>query len=294
MILVVGGNGFLGRPYCEKLYEKGAEFISVGRSPSKIKKYPYITCDITDKTKLDSIISTYRVRVVVNFAAKLLTDSAKDPVNSFMVNVFGPFNLLDICVKRGVQRFIYASSYSAVGDLKQHMGAVKEDTPCRPVDFYGSTKLFVEHMGAAFANRFGLEFVAARIAMIVGPGKPSRTSAWRAEMFNKLSSGGNLNFEYRPEEILPLSYSEDVVDALQAITFKKQLNHQLYHLKYETWQVSELALLLRELQPNLNITYGERRTNVLPPKVDTSLVLEEFGLKQISLRERLSQHISAC
>lgn len=291
MILVTGGNGFLGKPFCERLYKEGLDFLSLGRSPAQDSRYPCVIGDITDKEGLDSIISSHPIRTVVNLAAMLLTNATRDPSTSFQVNVVGPFNLLELCVKRGIPRFVFASSFNAIGDLPQHRGIVDESTPCQPTDFYGASKLFVEQMGAVFARQYGFEFVAARIPMVVGPGKPTKTSAWRAEMFNRIRTGGKLHIEFGPEEVLPLAHHEDTVDALLALTLGERLNHQLYHLPYEAWRVADLARVLGETQRDLSITCGERRFSGSPVTVSWALIREEFNLKPTLLRERLLKHI---
>lgn len=292
MILVAGGNGFLGKPFCERLYRDGVDFLSLSRTPPENARYPSAIGDITDKEGLDSIVSSHPIRTVVNLAAMLLTNATKDPTASFQVNVVGSFNLLDVCIKRGVSRFVFASSFNAIGDLPRHKGTVDESTPCQPTDFYGASKLFVEQMGRVFASQRGIEFAAARIPMVVGPGKPSKTSAWRAEMFNRVRTGGNLHIEFAPEEVLPLAHHQDTVDALVELTLGERFNHPLYHFPYEAWRVADLGRTLGELRNDLSVTYGERRFSGAPPAVCWTRIREEFSLEPLSLRERLLQHMS--
>ncbi len=293
VILVTGGNGFLGRPFCERLFEEGAEVLSLDISAGRETRYPSIAGDISDREGLGAIFRRYPIHTVVNLAAILATDSMRDPTTSFRVNVVGSFNLLYFCRGKGVSRFVFASSYNALGDLPERKDPVDETAPCQPTDFYGASKLFVEQMGIMFSHQYGFEFAAARMPMVVGPGKPSTTSAWRAEMFNRVRSGGNLLIEFAPGEVLPLAHYQDVVEALVRLTLSERLNHAVYHLPYEAWRVEDLGRTLREVGHDLRVTYGERRFHGGPASVSWERIREEFNTETPSLRGRLLEAADA-
>ena len=82
-------------------------------------------------------------------------------------NLLAIDNLADACVKAGIRRLIHCSTVSVFGRCEGAL--VTEETACRPVDEYETTKMRVEarileKAGAAF------EVVMMRPAAIFGPG----------------------------------------------------------------------------------------------------------------------------
>jgi nucleoside-diphosphate-sugar epimerase len=291
MILVAGGDGFLGRPYCDLLHQKGAPVLSLDVHPAGPSTYPTITSDIRDREALEAVFEQFSIHTVVNLAAILVSASKVDPISSFQVNVEGAFNLLDLCQKYAVSRFVFGSSYSALGEPPKGGQPIDERVPPQPADFYGHTKAFVERMGTAFSRCGEFDFISARMPMIVGPGEGTATSAWRVEMFNKLASKGEVFFNYAPDEVLPLAHYEDVAEAIASLTLAEELEFNLYHLPYENWRVGELGRLLQEFNPDLKIAFGERRMDNSPTELSWKRIQTEFDIQPPSLRARLKQEL---
>lgn len=86
-----------------------------------------------------------------HLAALWLLQCHDFPRSAFDVNVRGTFNVMEACVKKGVQRLVYSSSASVYG------GAVREpmdeEHPFNNKNFYGATKIAGEAMLRAFHNR---------------------------------------------------------------------------------------------------------------------------------------------
>ena len=198
MILVTGGCGFVGRSLCQRLIDTGFETVCLDIEHDDALKNTCLEVDITNRTSLERVFNEYPLNVVVNLAAVLFSAAIKNPSHAFLVNVFGSFNLLDLCRLKGVRRFIFGSSYAAIGDHPGSSEPVNESSPSQPTDYYGETKSFVEKLGIVFSDRYDLEFVSARIPLVVGPGRPTSTSAWRADIFNKLNSGGEVRITMPP------------------------------------------------------------------------------------------------
>jgi nucleoside-diphosphate-sugar epimerase len=289
MILVAGGNGYLGRPFCEKLAQTGLAVLSLDLTRAETTQYQRLVGDIRDRETLDAVFDDYPITTVVNLASILVSASTADPLASFQVNVIGSFNLLSLCHKYTVPRFVFGSSYSALGNPSHDENPIDECIAPQPTDFYGQTKAFVEEMGTFFSQLGGFQFVSARMPMIVGPGKPTTTSAWRAEMFNLLSVGGSILIDYMPDEVIPLAHYEDAAYHLVSLTLSENLDHSTYHLPYETWRVKDLGRTLKEMNPRLEISYGERRLHGSPTSLAWSRIREELGLQQPSLLKRFQE-----
>jgi UDP-glucose 4-epimerase len=104
---------------------------------------------------------------VFHFAALWLLQCHDFPRSAFDVNVRGTFNVMEACVKKGVQRLVYSSSASVYGDAIRE--PMDEDHPFNNKNFYGATKIAGEAMLRAFHHRYGLNYVGLRYMNVYGP-----------------------------------------------------------------------------------------------------------------------------
>ncbi|MCJ2054933.1 NAD-dependent epimerase/dehydratase family protein [Methylobacterium sp. J-070] len=104
---------------------------------------------------------------VLHFAALWLLQCHEFPRSAFDVNVRGTFNVLEACVRNGVQRLVYSSSASVYGDAVEE--PMTEEHPFNNKNFYGATKIAGEAMARAFHHRYGLNVVGLRYMNVYGP-----------------------------------------------------------------------------------------------------------------------------
>jgi UDP-glucose 4-epimerase len=104
---------------------------------------------------------------VFHFAALWLLQCHEFPRSAFDVNVRGTFNVMESCVKKGIQRLVYSSSASVYGDAVDE--PMTEEHPFNNKNFYGATKIAGEAMLRAFHHRYGLDYVGLRYMNVYGP-----------------------------------------------------------------------------------------------------------------------------
>ncbi len=104
---------------------------------------------------------------VFHFAALWLLHCYQFPRSAFEVNVEGTFNVLEGCVKHGVERLVFSSSASVYGDAVEE--PMSEDHPFNNRTFYGATKIAGEAMTRAMHDRYGLGYVGLRYMNVYGP-----------------------------------------------------------------------------------------------------------------------------
>jgi len=291
MILVAGGNGYLGQAVCRKLVEYGQSILCLDISSAGSDLYTSIVADIRDRNELEKVFIKYPIKTVVNLAAILATGSDSNPFLSFQVNILGNYHLLNLCDKYSVSRYVFGSSYAALGNPLDPEKYVDEDEHPNPNSFYSLTKDFVEKFGVRFSELCGFHFIAARLPIIVGPGKATPTSAWRADMFRLLLTGGVLFIDYAPDQVLPLMHHEDAAESLALLILRKKINHNLYHMPYESWRLSELGHTLTSINPSLHVSFGTRKFEAGPIKVSYKRIAEELNIGEPSLRKRFMEFI---
>jgi UDP-glucose 4-epimerase len=103
----------------------------------------------------------------MHFAAlSLVGESARDPGLYWRVNVTGALNLFEAAVAAGCRRIVFSSTCATYGD--QDGVVLDEDTPQRPVNAYGGSKLAIEEMLRNFGTAYNLEHVIFRYFNVAG------------------------------------------------------------------------------------------------------------------------------
>jgi UDP-glucose 4-epimerase len=172
-VLVTGGFGFIGANLVRKLLSDGARVrvlddLSRGDAANlEGLEFDVVIGDVRDPHAVSDAMSG-GVEAVIHLAAfGSVTESVGALGDNFDVNVRGTVNLLQEASRRGVKKFIFASSGGAV--VGRAPLPVSEDSLPRPVSPYGASKLCGEAYCHAFAGTFALPTVALRFANVYGP-----------------------------------------------------------------------------------------------------------------------------
>ena len=290
MILVTGGYGFQGAMLVGILVQMGEKVLSVSRKPRSAKGFESAVCDVRDKDSLVSLFDKYSITSIVHLVSLLPTNTNNYPGQAIRINVVGTLHLLEISRERGIKRFIYGSSYNAVGYRPLNQCPIDENSEPTPNDFYGETKRFNEKLGISFNHLFGIEFVSARMPILVGPGVPVKTSSWRTDIFNLIKSGGKINISFNPNEVIPIAHIRDTAEAIAQMVLATSLKHNIYYTPSESMKVEKLGKFIKSINPSIKIKYGKKLLRDIPPKVDCSRIIKEFNLHPVSLFNRLKRH----
>jgi UDP-arabinose 4-epimerase len=164
-VLVTGGAGFIGSHTCKLLAENGIEPISydnlVTGNREAVQWGPLVVGDILDDVKLTATIAEYAPAAVIHFAAfAYVGESVTDPAKYYRNNVVGTLSLLDACRAAKVRNVIFSSSCATYG-IPETL-PIREDTPQRPINPYGRSKLIAEQMLKDYEAAYSIRFVALR------------------------------------------------------------------------------------------------------------------------------------
>jgi UDP-glucose 4-epimerase len=170
-VLVTGGAGYIGAHACKALARAGFEPVvfdnlSTGWKAA-VKWGPLVQGDLMDRASIDAALAEHRPIAVMHFAAlSLVGESMQDPGRYWRVNVGGALNLLEACAAAGVRNFVFSSTCATYGD--QDGVLLTEDTPQRPINAYGGSKLAIEQMLQNFGNLAGISHVIFRYFNVAG------------------------------------------------------------------------------------------------------------------------------
>lgn len=290
MILVTGGSGFLGQRVCWELTQAGKKVLDFSLSTAPTNSYLSLAGDIADISSLKTVFDKYPIEVVVHLAALLHTASKLNPQRAFQVNVLGSVNLIQLCLQKGVRRFVFGSTIDMIGYYPPERGDVDETAEPLPNDLYGETKRFIEKFGVAIANLNAFQFISARIPLIIGPGQPTPTSPWRMEIFNLLKTGGSLEIPFAADEIMAVSHVQDSAEALARLTLAERPQHAIYNLPCESWRLFDLGKAIERAGSGIRVHFGHRRFDFCPALVNWERFKVEFGYAPVPLIHRLEAY----
>jgi nucleoside-diphosphate-sugar epimerase len=159
-ILVTGGAGYIGSTLVplllnaghsvrvlDNLSHGGAPLLAVWSDPA----FEFVRGDIRDASAITSALSG--VDAVVHLAA-IVGDPAcaRDPELARSVNLDASLSLIEESRRSGVQRFIFASTCSNYGKMKDADHFLDEESELSPVSLYAETKVAVEKFLLASGN----------------------------------------------------------------------------------------------------------------------------------------------
>ena len=200
--LVTGAGGQIGQAVRRLLQARGSSFLAVDLRPEP----SVAACDLRDKAALEALFRQNAIATVIHLAAVLPTTFHRDPLAAVDVNLLATFELLRQAIKHRVPRFVFASSMSVFGTTFDPRPR-NENDPVAPADPYGAAKRAVEVIGDALSQSKAIEFIALRIARVLGPGARNTSSPWRSQIFERPVPKHPIRIPFASEALRPLSMS---------------------------------------------------------------------------------------
>jgi UDP-glucose 4-epimerase len=177
-VLVTGGAGYIGSHTVLALAEAGEDVVviddlSTGFSAYLPEGVPLFIGDAGDENLLEGVIAQHNIESIIHFAGSVVVpESMRDPLGYYRNNFTTARNLLNVAVKRGINRFIFSSTAAVYGNPDQV--PVPEHAPTRPLSPYGSSKLMTEIMLHDVAAAYGMQYVVLRYFNVAGADPQAR------------------------------------------------------------------------------------------------------------------------
>ena len=147
-VFLTGGAGYIGSVTTEQLLDQGHEVVVFdnlerGHREAIDRRAKLAVGDLRDAAQVARAMKKARPDAVVHFAAyALVGESMTDPGMYFANNMMGGANLAEAMVKAGVGRIVFSSTCATYGYPDRL--PITEETPQRPVNPYGESKLMFE------------------------------------------------------------------------------------------------------------------------------------------------------
>ncbi len=292
MILVTGGAGYIGCILVRRL-------LTLGR---KVRVYDKLYFDknglseIEDRIELvQGDVRDFDDRVLDGITSVIhLGSLSNDPTAEFNpeanneINYLGTINVAEACKKRGIRRFIFASTCAITGFHVD--GIITEDARPNPQSEYALSKLKAEE-GLKTLARDGFCPVILRQGTVYGFSPRMRWDLVVNTFVKDIYDKGRLTVYHGGDMWRPLIDIKDVVEAyivcLDAPSQK--ICGEVFHLVYQNFRILELAYRIKEIMREIkhveiDILYGT--TEYRSYRVSGEKIEKVLGFKpRVSIEE---------
>jgi UDP-glucose 4-epimerase len=171
--------------------------------------------------------------------------SVENPRYDCENNVLGTFNYLEAARKKGVDRFVFASSAAPIGDCEP---PIHEEIACHPKSPYGASKLAGEGYCSAYHGSFGLKTVALRFGNVYGPLSDHKSSVV-AKFIRRAMKGKTLKIYGDGQQTRDFIHTDDLTRAIVLAATQPNVGGEVFQIATNSeTTVNELA---RRLVPIL-------------------------------------------
>jgi UDP-glucose 4-epimerase len=149
-VLVTGGAGYIGSHTVRQLVAAGHRVVvlddlSTGHRWAVAPQATLVVGNAGDAELVARLIDEHRVEAVIHFAGSIVvSESVTDPLKYYGNNASVSRNLIEVCVRKAIARFIFSSTAAVYGTPEKV--PVAETAPTKPINPYGKSKLITEWM----------------------------------------------------------------------------------------------------------------------------------------------------
>lgn len=178
-ILVTGGAGYIGSHAVHALRDAGWPVVVIDNLVTGFRwavpeGVSFVEADIGEADAVSRAIADHRIGAIMHFAGSVVVpESVEDPLKYYRNNTANSRTLIEAAVKGGVRHFIFSSTAATYG-IPDSV-PVREDSPKRPINPYGMSKLMTEFMLADVAAAHPINYCALRYFNVAGADPKGRT-----------------------------------------------------------------------------------------------------------------------
>jgi len=295
-ILVLGGQGFIGRNLIEELYDKN-EVIIVDRYKCKeieLNNCSYFTQDINNVDSWEYLLDNIDVLYHLASSANPLT-STEDILSDIKSNICGTVQILQAAVKKGVKKIVYPSSGGTVYGEAIY-SPIDEKHPTNPACTYGIAKLAIEKYVQVFHKMYGIDYCILRFANVYGRYQTSNTQGAINIFMRKLMADEAIEIWGDGSAVRDYINVKDAVDALMLAGMRSS-SEKIFNVgSNKGMTVEEIVIKIAScLKKTANIEYKKSRGfDVASNVLDCSLIKNVYGFEpKISLDEGIISMLSS-
>jgi len=303
-IFITGGAGFIGSHLTEKIIEdneiiifdildrNALEYTNLGQH----KNLKLVKGDILDKEALEKSID--KADIVIHMAAIAGVETVVSRTTTTLnINLMGTHNVLELCRKKGINRFIVFSTSEVYGPniyLADEAGMTTLGPIGKPRWVYAMSKLASEFLADSYHREYGIKFTSVRPFNVYGPRQIGEGAIHN--FIVKALKNEPLIIHKPGNQIRSWCYIEDMVDALELILTNDKTEGEVFNIgtpqaTSTTLQTAETIIRLSSSKSKIKfkeLKYPE--VNIRVPSIDKAKKFLDFEPK-VSFEEGIRRTI---
>lgn len=289
-ILVTGGAGYVGSTLLPMLLAEGHRVRAMdtllhGGEPLlgvwSHSGFEFLHGDIRDSAKVKTAVSG--MDAVVHLAAVVGDPAcARQPELARAVNLQASLDLIEESRRAGVKRFVFASTCSNYGKMKDSSQYVDEDSELRPVSLYAETKVMVET--ALLGNGSGADWcpTCLRFATIFGVSPRMRFDLTVNEFTMEMLTKKRL-LVFGEQFWRPYVHVRDAARAIHLVlsSAPKKVSANVFNVgaTAQNFQKQQLVELIRPHAPDSAVEFVHKNEDPRNYRVSFARITDKLGFQ---------------
>jgi nucleoside-diphosphate-sugar epimerase len=289
-ILVTGGAGYIGSTLVpmllnaehsvrvlDDLIHGGASLLGVWSDPA----FDFRRGDIRNRTAVASALSG--IEAVVHLAS-IVGDPAcaRDPDLARSVNLEASLALIEESRRSGVQRFVFASTCSNYGKMKDINQLANEDSELSPVSLYAETKVAVEKHLLASKNDQAWSTTPLRFATVFGTSPRMRFDLTVNEFTMEMLVKKHL-VVFGEQFWRPYVHVRDAARAIKLVleSASEKVAGRVFNVGAtdQNYQKQQLVELIRPHAPDATVEFVHKTEDPRDYRVSFAKITNQLGFK---------------
>ena len=266
-ILLSGATGMIGSLLVDSVLLKDEKdglactVIALGRNREKARKrfaycwdspfFQFVECDVN---RAETMPTAVKADYVLHLASNTHPVAyATDPIGTITANIIGTQNMLDLAVRCGAKRFLFASSNEVYGENRGD-AELFDESYCGYIDCntlragYPESKRCGEALCQAYKKQKGVDVVVARLTRSFGPTlQLTDTKALTQFLKNGLNKE-NIVLKSAGTQYYSYTYAADAVTGLLTVLTKGE-SGEAYNVADQSCdiQLRDLAKMIADI-----------------------------------------------
>jgi GDP-4-dehydro-6-deoxy-D-mannose reductase len=174
--LITGITGFAGGHLAQVLLDQGDDVFGVDRRPAQRLAHldpavKSITADLGDPTGVANLLNEVQPEAIYHLAGQAFVPTSwEDPWDTLENNIRPQLNILQTMVQqKSNARLLIVASNQVYGQVSSDQLPVKEDTPFRPDNPYGVSKVAQDMLALQYHLSHDIDVLRVRAFNHIGP-----------------------------------------------------------------------------------------------------------------------------
>lgn len=290
-ILILGGNGFIGRNLCNYFYERDWNVTSfdIEKPDNVIRGVEYIEGDFFNDKDLESVV---RNQDVIIHAISTITpgNSNVKYMKAYKGDLVQSAKLCELLVGTNKKMIFLSSGGTVYGN--QEIQPITENALTVPINHYGCIKICIENILRTFNIQFKTNFIIARIANPYGPGQDYKKGVGFVDAaVKKALTGDQIEVWGDGDTIRDYIYINDVCAMIYTLAYYRGTEDTFNISSGKGWSQNEILKCLRELGFGIDVVYKKaRNVDVKKIVLDNSKIKKVYKNKLVSFEEGLKEY----